>query len=51
MICLQEIRKLGEKTVKLVPQSMIQASRYKMLDSKDNHQNNKKDNNNNEKKV
>lgn len=44
-------KELVEKTVMRVVQNMIQASRYRMLDNKDNHQNNKKDNNKNEKKV
>lgn len=44
-------KELVEKTVMWVPQYTIQTPRYRMLDNKDNHQNNKKDNNKNEKKV
>lgn len=51
MIYPQGSRKLAEKTVKWAPQNMIQASRYKILGNKDNHQNNKKDKNKNEKRV
>jgi len=51
MIYPQKIKKLGEKIVKLVPRSMIQTLRYRILDNKDSNQNNNKDKSKNEKRV